>query len=183
MISKGYEKNIIHYFNNKGDTFLDIGANIGKYTVMQSKRYKNVHSFEPIPETHDALRKNTINLKNVTLHKVAAWNKEETLTFYIKNNPGGNSSEMLELYHDTLNVQAIDLDTYMNGIIGVDLIKIDIEGAEPQALEGMRQIIKINKPIMIIEILEENEQTVYSFMAEMGYRLVQKNKRNHLWYP
>lgn len=185
MISKGYEANIAHYFNIHGDTFLDIGANIGKYTLQQSQNFREIHSFEPIPETYEALEYNVKEnkLKNVKLHQVAAWNKEEPLTFYIKNNPGGNSAEMQEIYHKIIKVKATRIDRLLAGITCVDLVKIDVEGAEPQALEGMKHLIDENRPIMIIEILEENEEKVYNFMAHMQYHLVQKQNRNHLWYP
>lgn len=112
MISDQYERNIQKWFDLSGDTFLDIGANIGKYSIKLSPHFKQVHSFEPTPETNEILNYNiTINgIKNVITHRLAAWNKQEQLIFYVKNNPGGNSASMTENAVDTLAINAIRVD-------------------------------------------------------------------------
>lgn len=185
MITDGYERNIQDWFNITGETFLDIGANIGRYTLMLHDRFKQIHSFEPTQETYDILNYNiTMNhIQNVYLHKLAAWSREEQLTFYIKNNPGGNSASMPENSISKQTVNAVRLDTMINQFGKVDLIKIDIEGAEPEALKGLQSILKSSKPVVIVEVLECNNETVYDYMASMGYVLVEKQNRNHLFKP
>lgn len=185
MIKDQYERNIRHWFDVSGDTFLDVGANIGKYSLMLCNRFKDVHSFEPTPETNMVLYHNVLvnGIRNIQIYSKAAWNKAETLTFYLKNNPGGNSASMTEKAVKTLNVEAVPVDSYIEWFGKVDLIKIDVEGAEPEALEGMVQIINRDKPVLIVEILERNEDQVYRFMENMGYTLNQKQNRNHLYKP
>lgn len=78
-------------------------------------------------------------------------------------------------------MRADKLDNFSHQFSKVDLVKMDVEGAEVEALDGMKKIITRNEPIMIIEVLEKNESTVYDFMAQHGYRLVKKQNRNHLF--
>ena len=186
MITDQYERNIRHWFDMTGDTFLDVGANIGKYSLMLCNRFRDVHSFEPTPETNMILYHNVLvnGIRNIQIYSKAAWNKAETLTFYLKNNPEGNSATFqTEKAVKTLKVEAIQLDSLIEFFGKVDLVKIDVEGAEPEALQGMTEIIRRDKPVMIVEILESNEQTVYGFMESMGYALVEKQNRNHLFKP
>ena len=185
MISDQFERNIQYWFNLSGETFLDIGANIGKYSIKLSDRFKNVHAFEPTPETFSMLKHNVEEnkIKNIHLHQIAAWNTDTDLTFHLKNNPGGNSASMEENSVGTLTVVAEKLDNYIDTFGKVDLVKIDVEGAELEVLEGMSRIINECSPIIIVEVLEKNRFSLYRFMDQHDYGLIKTQNRNHLFYP
>lgn len=185
MISNQFERNIQTWFDVSGDTFLDIGANIGKYSIKLSTRFNNVYAFEPTPETHQMLKHNIEENKitNIHRHEIAAWNTDTTITFHLKNNPGGNSANMTENSIGTLTVKAEKLDNYIDLFGKVDLVKIDVEGAECEVLEGMTHIIKKSNPIIIVEVLEKNRFNVYQFMGQHNYDLIKTQNRNHLFHP
>lgn len=185
VISPKYEKEIQNWFNLEGETFLDLGANIGKYSLMMASRFKNVHSFEPINETANILNNNIHNndLQNVTLHRLAAWDKETELVFHLKNNPNNNSACMTKNSIGVEKVRAIDLDSIREQFGTVDLIKIDVEGAEVEALDGLDKTITESMPIIIIEVLEKNERNVSEFMDKHGYRLTDRRTIYHLFKP
>lgn len=185
MVSEQYERNIQSWFNVSGKTFLDVGANIGKYSIKLSSNFKQVHAFEPVQETSKILEYNVkINkIQNIHIHRVAAWDAETDLTFYIKNNPGGNSANMRKNTMKIERIHAERLDCMRDMFGKVDLVKIDVEGAECEALKGMTNIITNDKPTIIIEILEKNEEKIYDFMKRNYYMLTQKHNRNHLFHP
>ena len=183
MISDQFERNIQSWFDMDGETFLDIGANIGRYSIRLSSRFRNVHAFEPTPCTFLMLKHNVEanEIENITLHQVAAWNTDTKLTFHLKNNPGGNSATMLENSIGTLTVEAEKLDNYIESLGKVDLVKIDVEGAEREVLAGMSRIIEKHSPRIIVEVLEENRFDLYRFMDQHNYDLVKSQNRNHLF--
>jgi len=81
MLSTIGEWEMRPYFNLKRGVFIDVGANVGKYTVMVGKKLKNkgkVIAFEPEPSNLKALRKNISmnNIKNVKILPLACSNKK-----------------------------------------------------------------------------------------------------------
>lgn len=141
----------------KGDVVLDIGANIGFFTLLFAKivgETGKVYAFEPDPENFELLKKN-VNLngyKNVVMLNKAVSNKSEKVNLYIsKKNKGdhriydsGDSREFIE-------VEAIRLDDYFKDYYRkINFIKMDIQGAEEKAINGMRNILDSNEKVKII---------------------------------
>jgi FkbM family methyltransferase len=149
----------------ENDTFIDIGANVGYYTLLASKIITKgeIYSFEPELENYQRLNKNIElnNLKNVTAVRKACTDKNGMISFSVAgdDNKGMSSIFMLEgfLSH-TQEAETVTLDQFVidNSITKIDLIKMDIEGAELIALKGMANVLQKLKPAMLIEILKEN---------------------------
>ncbi len=161
-----YEENetkIIMECVKENDTILDIGANIGIYTILLNK-YKNcaTYSFEPIKYTFNLLKKNIkVNNVNAKIYNVGLSDKNKVEKFYFNRKEIGASS-MRDIRKDKENTSILKcnimkLDDFIEkeGITNIDFIKIDIEGAELFALMGGGMNIKKHKPIIFCEMLRK----------------------------
>ena len=155
-VHEPFETSIVKKYVSKGDTVLDIGANIGYYTLLFARivgPLGKVYAFEPEPSTFKLLKKNISvnNYKNVCLVNKAVSDTESKIPFYVsKNNLGGHSIYKPDKGSSKTFVDAIILDKYFNNDFKVDFIKIDIEGAEVKALKGMKNIIKRSPELKIL---------------------------------
>jgi FkbM family methyltransferase len=194
-----YEKESIltwEHFIKEDFVVMDIGANIGYYTLIAANKTKmgTVHSFEPITENYEALKNNILlnNLSNVIINNVGISNVDATETYYIsaKDNIGMSGLRPPENYSGiSEKKETITLDAYVikKNLSRVDIIKIDIEGNEMNALLGMKMILKKFKPILFIEIINEhlikfnsNADDVYSFLQSHGYKAFEIKSVNNL---
>jgi FkbM family methyltransferase len=140
-----------------GDTFIDIGANIGQHTIFAAKivgEEGSVHAFEPIPKLYNQL-KDSVELnhldKYVFLHNVAIGPKEGQGTFYVSKNAGGSSFVNKDDLSETITVSIKNGDTYLSPLKKIDAIKIDVEGFEYEVLLGVKKIIETYRPILFLE--------------------------------
>ena len=192
---KPYEKEnveIIKKIVQKEDVILDIGANIGYFTLILAKiagEKGKVFAFEPYPKNFEILKKNieVNNYKNVILENKAVFNKNEKIKLFLS--PINNGAHRI---FNTLNgknsieVEAIKLDDYLKNK-KIDFFKMDIEGAELNALIGMESILK-NKDIkFIMEFSPENLRELnkpskikelLDFLENKGFILIDINKRS-----
>jgi FkbM family methyltransferase len=140
-----------------GDVVLDLGANIGYFTLLFARLVGpsgKVYAFEPAPDTFAVLARNVEEngYTNVTLvaKAVSNVNGHAQLTIH-DDNPGIN--EMAAGGADTRSarVDTVRLDDYLAGYQGrIDFIKMDIEGMEPFALEGMQQLLDRNPQVKLL---------------------------------
>jgi len=167
----------------------DIGANAGYYTLHFGKCFptvKEVHAFEPIHPTFSMLVENvqTNDLTHVVqCHPYGLSNKEEDVTFYVPEFSGSVAASMQNLHPEeenkTIQAKVTTLDKFceINQIADVDLIKMDVEGAEFFALQGAKEVLIKFKPILFIEILRkwsrqfgiDPNQTIH-WLHELGYK-------------
>ncbi len=170
---------------SEGDVFLDIGANVGCFTLVASEatgRKGKVIAFEAVRRVADRLEENIgLNgLENVSVVRKAVYDRETLLRFYIASQENLGMSSIF--HHDTEsgvieNVPAIDLDHFLKDYMldGIKMIKIDVEGAEIFALRGMKETIKRFKPLILVEVSPQvtkefsDRKLVFDFFS--GYRL------------
>ena len=139
----------------KGDVVLDIGANIGFYTLLFAKlvgKEGKVYAFEPEPNNF-ALLKKTIeynNLKNVILEQKAVSDKNGTNFLMLSKDIGGHKIINYST-SNSLKVESICLDEYFNNFYGkINFIKIDAEGHEGKIFYGMQKLLKKNQQLHIM---------------------------------
>jgi len=166
----------------KGDTVVDIGANIGLFTLFFSKLVGTtgrVIAFEPDPENFDVLKKNIeLNeITNVTLVQKGVSNKNESVKLYKSNVSGGHSLIKNEWAKEYTNIQTVTLDDYFRGK-EIDMIKIDTEGFELEVIEGGKKLLEDNKNMKIISEFggyyykRNNSKVLYpKILHEMGFKL------------
>ncbi|WP_199120914.1 FkbM family methyltransferase [Pedobacter sp. ASV28] len=140
-----------------GDTVLDIGANIGFHTLFFSTLVGNkgkVVAFEPVINNFNQLVEN-IQLNgfdNVLPINIALGNKNETLyinTAATNNNPGAYS--LLDLGETKIECRVGDELSEFGSQQKIDFIKIDVEGYELFALQGLIKTIQLYKPKIVFE--------------------------------
>lgn len=138
-----------------GMVFVDIGANIGYFSLIASKligETGKVFSFEPDPDNFFLLEKNikANNYKNIIAVKKAVADKIGKAKLYLdKENLCGHSLVSKE-GNKFVETETITLDEFFRNNKKIDVIKIDVEGFEPVALEGMKEIIKSNDNLILI---------------------------------
>lgn len=186
--------------NNLNGIVLDIGANLGTYTIPLAKRNPTLEiiSFEPQKSIFHQLCGNiAINsLDNVTAYNVAVGSKIETITlpmpnYMIEENVGGFSldpyvkSKTPTTYGDigTIDVTTIDNLTLDN----VRLIKIDVEGLELDVIKGAQEtILRSNYPSLIFESWTQHEwwdekrEELFSYVKDLGYEISSPYENNFL---
>lgn len=153
IVSDKTERNLMKMFVHPGDCVFDIGANIGIYSVYLSRLVGNtgvVHAFEPDVTNFLRLTQHTRLLQNVRIHQQAVGNFTGPIALYV--------SEDLNVDHRTYpsdssrkvrQIACIRLDEYFQGQ-KVDFIKMDIQGYEYEALQGMRRLLQQNPQIKLI---------------------------------
>jgi len=141
----------------KGDVVLDIGANIGYYTLIFSRlvgKMGRVYAFEPDPCSYALLKKNVeINeCSNVVLLQKAVSNKSVKIKLYLCEY--NSMDHRIYDSHDNrkfVEIDAIKLDDYFkNYHKKINFIKMDIQGSEGVAVQGMSYLLKKNKTVKII---------------------------------
>ena len=191
-INKIYEKNETNFVKdsvNKGDVVIDIGANIGYYTLMFAKLVGDtgkIYSFEPDPRNFLILEKNIqINgYNNVILEKKSVSSKLGKSILYVNENSAGSSMHKPNNVVNQIDVDLITLDNYFEvNSITPDFIKIDIEGYELNALKGMESILQSSDKTKIM--IEYNPLTKkefnsdpmdnLTFLSELGFKFKDLN--------
>jgi len=156
----------------KGQTFIDVGANVGYFSILASQLGAKVIAFEPSKDNRELLEQNIKdNNCEVEVHSQALSNKNESGFLYTNKTPGqysligSGSGEKVEC------VRFDDL-----GLPVPDMIKIDVEGAERQVLEGMQSVLNTDKPITLI--LEDwKGDTIEWLKRTYGFNLNQTERR------
>jgi len=189
-ISQGviYEENVTHFFTKKlteNMTFLDIGANIGWYSLLAAKLLKDnckIYAFEPFSENAKLLlaSKSKNNFNSINVIQAAAGNQFGTVAFGASGS-NGQCKELVDqpesvLTSDTVNMVRIDNIVREK----VDLIKIDIEGAEYNAMLGSIDTIKNSFPIIFSEFTPTAMPSIcgikwdeyLKFIVNLGYKIL-----------
>jgi FkbM family methyltransferase len=142
----------------KPNISLDIGANIGNHTLLIAQLSQKLISFEPVDFIFKALDQNikSNKLSNTIAFNVGLSNKEMATDIFIPNNGNLGSSSITERKGDgeALSVVLKKGDDFLRGYgfgSGVDFIKIDVEGHEAEALEGLKQTIISNQTLVLME--------------------------------
>lgn len=160
----------------RGNVILDIGANVGYYSLMASRLVGPegvVHAFEPSPRNiRYALQHFEINdIKNVCLNECAVSSKSGNARFDASIDPVTQRISK----DGGIEVKTITVDDYVRqtAIGKVDVIKIDVEGHEIDVLRGAKEVLRYHKPKVFVEthdrfvpgIHEECEK----FLLELGF--------------
>ncbi len=179
------ESSWIKSYLKPGMTFVDVGANVGYYSLMAASIVStsgNVLAFEPSPYAYGKLQ-TTISknqIENIQAIQSGLSDASGSLQLFIPRKVGNHSPSMVDNEEgDPIDVPVYRLDEYltMNQIDCVDLIKIDVEGFEPNVIRGTQNYIN-NKKIAAILVefnhywLTENGSNpsgLYAEIIELGF--------------
>jgi len=144
----------------KGGTFLDVGANTGWFALRAADRYRelgggSVHAFEPQPVMFELITRSIAqnSLEGIiTLHGVALGNERKTVWMATPAYNSGGSTVRFREINESAPVQMTTLDAMDLGAERIDVMKVDIEGAEPLFIEGAAEFLKKHRPVIYSEL-------------------------------
>lgn len=161
---------LVQGFLRSGMTVLDVGANIGYYSLLSARMVGSaglVQSFEPHDEIRERLTRNVARngLQNIVVRPEAVTDRTGTVDFFrsadasnqgISTTVEGPALSAYRLEERPVAVPAIRLDELADGLEGpIDLIKIDVEGAEPAAFAGGERLLSADDaPLVLFEAYE-----------------------------
>ena len=195
-----HEDDIIEHFTPKqGDIVVDIGAHMGRYTIISSKRVGTkgkVVAIEAHPGNFEMLNRNIkLNqLTNVIPLNYAVYSKETKIKLYLPEEESGytiyntimfNRAGTEDKFVD-VNAQTVDYLLQLNQIREeeVNWIKIDVEGAEFEVLKGATNILSKSKNIaLLIEIHgSDNYIPILNFLSLYNFKIeFEKTNKNGDW--
>lgn len=163
MVVDRYERATTELFKKllqPGMIFVDVGANIGYFSLLAAKLVGpegKVYAFEPEPGNHDLLRKN-IELNSYSniqaIQKAVSDKSESTLLFLSALDTGSHSlySEAARGLQESVEITTTTIDEFLEseGWPSIDLMKIDVEGAELVVLAGMENLVKRSPNIKLV---------------------------------
>lgn len=168
-----------HLLMEKGETFVDVGANVGYYslrTALDNGDGVKVVAIEAHPHTHAALLKNIEcnGLQTITAINKAVGDKKQDMVMYERRTDGitmyGNSSVCIAFDgEECVHVECDTLDSILKGQ-RVDVLKMDIEGAEVMALTGAARVLGELRKI-VVEIHGDNLEPVKSILKDRGFEI------------
>lgn len=176
------EKQTQHFLYQlkEDDAVLDIGAHVGYYSLLAGKAAKRgkVYAFEPDSDSASLLKENIkLNkLTNIEVVPAAVADKDGFLYFESQEFNKGESS--LSSEEKGYKVAAITLDNWAKNIKKIDIVKMDIEGAEIKALRGGRNTLRKDGIRIYIEYnprsilkLSEDPQAYLEELDKLGFKI------------
>jgi FkbM family methyltransferase len=198
MFIHGYQKELefamTHSLIRNGDVILDIGANMGLWSMIPAAIHGSkikIHAFEPVPELFHKLveniKENKIESSYIT-YNIALSETDGELIFNRDNNNCGMGyiSSVADTSFDQIKIQSKVLSDIRKNhrIDKVDFIKIDVEGAELQVLRGDKYLfMNDSAPLLTIEVIDENQKRfghsaneLIQQLIDWGYKLSYLNE-------
>lgn len=181
----GYETETLEAFFSqaqkmKATVFLDIGANIGIYTLKmaQNPAIKTFLAFEPDPRNRNQLGANIFLNQlddKITVSPLALSSKSGTATFHMQRNEKDFSTGKSGFHCEDegsmpIEITTARLDDFCPIKKQVVAMKIDVEGHELEALKGMKTFFKNNKIFLQIEVFDTQKKSVFPFLEEAGFK-------------
>lgn len=176
---ESYIKAAFEQHIHPGNTVLDVGANIGFHTLFFSELVGNqgkVLAFEPVKYNFEKLKDNiTLNgYSNITLYQLALGNSNET--FSIKARQDDSNPGAFNLFEKgDLEIKCVIGDDIIKEKI--DFIKLDVEGYELYAFQGLHKVIETNKPKIVFEYdrnyqlrTHESSTAIFDFLVQFNYQ-------------
>jgi FkbM family methyltransferase len=210
IIYDGFEQEELNFVKNilkNGDVFIDIGANVGLFSLIASQcvgKEGQVIAFEPAPTTFNRLLENQElnNIKNIDARNIGLSDELGELLFYVSDTgfdawnsfaPSTNNKLQKQI---AVRVTNLDYELQNLDKAKIKLVKIDVEGWEKYVLKGGEKFFKNFSPIVMVEFTDENTfnagysvHEIYDVMVGYGYewytvkdgKLLKESKK--MYYP
>lgn len=155
---------------------IDCGAHVGIHTHRMAEQFHFVHAFEPV--WHYYLSENMEPYDNWELHTIALGAEPGTCSFRVNETNTGNTQVAPG---NTFRVRTIDSYRF----VGVDLIKMDLEGQEYPALLGAQETIGRCRPVLLLEIEPDasDRTRIEQLLADWGYTPRLRKNADTIWTP
>lgn len=165
----------------RGDCYFDVGAHTGFFSLIASRFVGlsgKIVAFEPDPENAAALKANIAknHLMQVTVMEAAVWSSPGHVTFErasdASNRTQGHVSSGSDAGRERISVPAVRLDdvVFDEGHAAPHLMKMDVEGAEWEALHGARRLLAEAKPKLLCEVHDPSQMgQIRVYLEGFGY--------------
>lgn len=199
-----FEQETIDFFSHHlrpGMIVFDVGANIGVYSLLSADyvgKRGAVHSFEPTPNTFAQLQVN-VKLNGfacIHLNQLAVAEQSGTSNLFLYKQNAMNSLSRQDWVGTPLGqvaVETISLDEYIDaeGLDTVNLLKLDVEGAELGVLKGARRLLSgPNPPVVVCEFADKTTSNfgyraadLRDYLAGFGYQFFRWNSKSRSLVP
>lgn len=148
-----FEIKLLKQHIKPGDTVLDIGANIGFYSIILADivgEKGKIHCFEPDATNFGHLKNAVASHKNIVINNKAVGPKTEKIKIYTSKALNvDHRTYKPEEYDEEMEIDAVSIDDYLKGA-KIDFIKMDIQGFEMEAMKGMKETFKNNPTVKMI---------------------------------
>ncbi len=178
-----------------GAVIIDIGAHIGLFSVIAAQvagEKGKVYAFEPAPSTYALLQK-TVSInhaaQSIETFQKAVGKESGKITFFISDDQADNSNSLVQYKEDRslhgIDVAVTSIDNFVQekNISKLDFIKIDVEGAEYDTLQGAVHTLKNLKPVCIVAIHPEpiaakgdRLEDIYDLISNCNYSITLDKK-------
>jgi FkbM family methyltransferase len=183
MFMEGYEQELCRFMSEKinGGIFLDIGANVGAYTLSLCRKASRIYAFEASKNTCEILQSSLDlnSIDNVTVVNRAAYNESgRIMRLNLSPETLGSNSVFQNGGDQWEEVETITIDQYVleNGIENITAMKVDVEGADFLAMMGASETIKKNRPVLLCEFFcgwaeraGFNLESYFDYLMGFGY--------------
>jgi FkbM family methyltransferase len=161
-----HEETTIEYIKSIGGNIIHAGAGFGDF-LPALKDCNKVFTFEPNPLMYQCCLEtiNLNNLTNISLYTYALGEYDGKSELKIKDKSGLEMGPRSEI-GDGIGIKMVKLDTFI--VEKIDLIHLDVEGYEFEALKGAKELIERDKPIIILEI-DSRAVDYNNFMLSINY--------------
>jgi FkbM family methyltransferase len=177
---------------NKGDIALDLGANIGDFSIFLAITFPNIriYSFEPLKSNRELFVKNILlnKIKNIVVSGKAVSGKSGQSVLFVQKNNGAIASLVLEDKKNRFRVQTTTLNDIIkeNKLSRIDYLKIDVEGAEYEILfktkkENLEKIKYLTIEVHKINGLKYHPQMLVNFLQKNGFKVSHPSKMSVYW--
>ncbi|KAB2641841.1 MAG: FkbM family methyltransferase [Verrucomicrobia bacterium] len=164
--------------SKRGAIVWDIGGSMGLFTIEMLNAAPHVgaiHVFEPNPVPMRVAQDLLSPINNVTMHSVALGDQAGTATLFDGDEgsgTGGSSLSPAKARNRGIEVRVETGDALVKNtdLPAPDIVKIDVEGFEPNVLLGMREIISQKMPVIALEILFLTKEQILEIIPQ-GYRI------------
>lgn len=167
----------------KGELFIDIGANLGHYSLLLCKNFRNIIAFEPDPEIMQLFRQNASLLKarNIMYIPMIVYDTDGTTSFYQAPTTEGYGLHVPSGHGRQYHVKTCSLGSFLgNETRTIDLVKVDVEGAEWKVLQGAIPIMnKVRR--WVIELHNSDRKQELEDILTPYYRHLTWLDFNHLY--
>jgi FkbM family methyltransferase len=149
--------------------FLDIGANIGYYSMYLAPLVRHVYAFEPDPRNFVILTRNAARTTNVTPIAKAIWSDSGSVLLDITGDD--STSHITREARVGIKVECVSVDKFLaeRREVRAGLVKIDIEGYEVEALLGAKEALTSFQPLILAESSARAANAICRVIRQLGY--------------
>lgn len=177
MMKRVNDCDVVSSFTRTRGIAVQAGGHCGLWARQLAKSFALVHTFEPVPDMFECLKKNTQYSQNIITHEKALG--RENVMVQIAPRSGGKSKVLGS--SSSSDVEQVTIDSL--NLPRCDLIYLDIERYELEALAGAKETIAHFRPVIALEVLDGEELRIQQWMDDHKYSHVKSIHSDCVYAP